>query len=245
MIIFDHVTKVFGNGTKALDDVSFEVDPGEFVLLEGISGAGKTTMVRLMLKEFSPTSGKIVIDGDDLARISRRNIPLLRRKIGVVFQDFKILMDRTVAENIDLALDILGLDSTVSGARRDELLQLTGLSDKADNFPVQLSGGQLQRVIIARAIAGEPKILFADEPTGNLDAATAMSIVDLLRDINEQGTTVLMATHDVDLVKGLHARTIRVEQGRLIKDSKKPKNPEKEVKPHTHTKEDSAKGKDE
>lgn len=220
MINFDHVTKTFGNGTLALDDVSFEVTPGEFVILEGTSGAGKTTTMRLMLAEFPPTRGKITIDGDDVSKISRKNIPFLRRKIGVVFQDFKVLMDRTVRENIELALDILGLDKHVSHTRLKELLDLTGLQDKANDFPVQLSGGQLQRVIIARALAGQPKILFADEPTGNLDAQTAVSIVNLLKDINEQGTTVIMATHDVDIVKGVHARTLRLEKGKLIKDTK-------------------------
>src|SRR3989339_1417545 len=199
MIVFDEVTKVFGNGTKALDNVSFAIGAGELVILEGDSGAGKTTLVRTMLKEFPITRGKIIIDGDDIAKISTRNLPLLRRKIGVVFQDFKILYDRTVSENIELALDILGLSDKIAAERSKELLALTGLTDKAQDFPVQLSGGQLQRVIIARALAGSPKILFADEPTGNLDAKTGWSIVELLKDINEQGTTVIMATHDVEL----------------------------------------------
>ena len=228
MIIFDHVTKVFGNGTKALDDVSFEVTAGQFVIIEGKSGAGKTSIGRLLLKEFSPTSGRIIVDGDDLAKISPKNVPLLRRKIGVVFQDFKILYDRTVAENIELALDILNLDEQVTQSRLEELLDLTELTGKANDFPVQLSGGQLQRVIIARALAGQPKILFADEPTGNLDAVTGVSIVDLLKDINEQGTTVLMATHDTGLVKDLHARTIRLEQGKIVKDTGHKEHKEKD-----------------
>jgi len=220
MLVFDHVTHTFGNGTTALDDVSFEIEAGEFVVLAGHSGAGKTTIMRLILKEFVPTSGTIKVDGDNLAKISPKNIPLLRRKIGVVFQDFKILPDRTVAENIDLALDILGLDEKLTEKRRRDLLELTGLTDKADNFPIQLSGGQLQRVIIARALAGEPKILFADEPTGNLDRQTASSIVGLLEDINKQGTTVIMATHDTDLVKGVKARHFSIEDGKLQPDKK-------------------------
>ncbi|MFH2019195.1 MAG: ATP-binding cassette domain-containing protein [bacterium] len=219
MITFTSVTKVFGNGTKALDDISFQIDPGELVILEGESGAGKTTIMRLLLKEISPTSGTIKIDGDDLAKIQSKNIPFLRRKLGVVFQDFKILYDRTVGENIELALDILGLGGKIAKTRCQELLNLTSLSDKEDDFPIQLSGGQLQRVIIARALAGEPKVIFADEPTGNLDAKTGWAIVELLRDINKQGTTVIMATHDVDLVKGLHARTIQLKKGKIAKDT--------------------------
>lgn len=219
MINFDMVTKVFGNGTRALDEVSFNVNPGEFVILQGKSGAGKTTIMRLMLKEFPPTSGIIKIDGDDLSKISAHNLPLLRRKIGVVFQDFKLLLDRTVEENIALALDILGLQSSVTDTRLNELLELTGLIGKRHDFPVQLSGGQLQRVVIARALAGQPKILFADEPTGNLDPETAHSIIQLLQDINEQDTTVIMATHEVNLVKDLGTRTIKLENGKVTYDS--------------------------
>lgn len=219
MLIFDHVTKVFGNGTKALEDVSFAIGVGEFVVLEGASGAGKTTLFRLALKDLLPSKGKVVVDGDNLARISSRNIPLLRRKIGVVFQDFKVLFDRTVAENIDLALDILGLPQESVNKRRQELLELTGLTDKQDDFPIQLSGGQLQRVIIARALAPSPKLLFADEPTGNLDVDTASSIINLLKDINEQGTTVILATHDTDLVEDLSPRHLVFEDGKLIKDA--------------------------
>lgn len=242
MITFDRVTKIFGNGTKALDEISFEIEAGEFVILEGKSGAGKTSIARLLLKEFAPTQGRLVVDGDDVSKISRRNIPLLRRKIGVVFQDFKVLYDRTVGENIELALDILGLDPRLTQSRLQELLDLTGLSDKKDDFPVQLSGGQLQRVIIARALAGQPKILFADEPTGNLDASTAVSIIDLLKDINEQGTTVIMATHDVGLVKDMHARTLRLEQGRLVKDTKHPHSHHEKEKEHKEDKEDKDDG---
>ena len=235
MLIFDHVTKVFGNGNRAIDDVNFTVENGEFVILEGHSGAGKTSLIRMTIKEFPVTSGKIFVDGDDIGKIGPRNIPLLRRKIGVVFQDFKVLMDRTVAENIDLALDILGLEDSVIEKRREELLDLTGILEKQNDFPIQLSGGQLQRVVIARALAGAPKLLFADEPTGNLDAATGEGIVELLKDINEEGTTVIMATHDSHLLKGLKARTIRLDKGKIVEDSGTTK-PKEEVKSDKHEK---------
>ena len=221
MILFDHVTKKYGNGTVALSDVSFSVGPGEFVIVEGSSGAGKTSVMRAMISEFALSSGRIEVDGMDLSTLKRRDIPLLRRKIGVVFQDFKLLTDRTVAENIDLALDILGLDEKTTATRRKELLELTGLAGKENDFPVQLSGGEMQRVAIARALAPQPKILFADEPTGNLDGRTAMSIIELLEDINSQGTTVLMATHDLELVKGRKLRRLQFEKGVLVKDTGK------------------------
>lgn len=224
MLTFDHVTKTYGNGTKALIDLSFSVEKGELVVLSGPSGSGKTTVVKLLLKEIIPTKGVITVDSDDLAKISKKNIALLRRKIGVVFQDFKVLMDRTVAENIDLALDILGHSPEVIKKRRAELLKLTGLTDKEDDFPIQLSGGQLQRVIIARALAGEPKILFADEPTGNLDTKTASGVIKLLQEINNQGTTVIISTHETDLIKGLGARHLELEDGKLVSDTKKNKS---------------------
>lgn len=219
MIVFDNVTITFGNGDNALTDISFAVGEGEFVIVEGHSGAGKTSMMRAVIKDLPITSGKIVIDGDDISKISAKNLPLLRRKVSVIFQDFKILMDRTVAENIDLALDIIGLEGDIIKKRRTELLELTNLKGKENFFPVQLSGGEIQRVAIARALSSQPKVLFADEPTGNLDAKTGMSIIKLLQDINEQGTTVVMATHDLELVKDLKLRRLRLDDGKLIHDS--------------------------
>lgn len=219
MIVFDNVTITFGNGVQGLKDVSFAIGAGEFVIVEGHSGAGKTSLMRAVIKDLPISQGKIVIEGDDLAKISPKNLPLLRRKISVVFQDFKLLMDRTIAENIDLALDIIGLEGELIKKRRNELLDLTGLKGKEDYFPVQLSGGESQRVAIARALASEPKVLFADEPTGNLDAKTGQSIIKLLQDINEQGTTVIMATHDLELVGDLHLRTLRLDHGSLVHDS--------------------------
>lgn len=219
MIVFDNVTISFKNGTHGLEDVSFAIGTGEFVIVEGHSGAGKTSMMRAVIKDLDITQGKIVIEGDDLSKIAPKNLPLLRRKISVIFQDFKLLSDRTIAENIDLALDIIGLDKDVIKKRRTELLELTGLKGKENFFPIQLSGGELQRVAIARALAPQPKVLFADEPTGNLDAKTGLSIIKLLQDINETGTTVVMATHDLELVKDLKLRRLRLDHGRLVHDS--------------------------
>lgn len=219
MIEFTQVTKVFGNGVKALDSVSFTVDEGEFVAIQGPSGSGKTTILRLMLKEIPLREGKIRIDGDNINKISPKNTYLLRRKIGSAFQDFKILMDRTVKENIALGLDILDLDPEVTEARIKELLSLTELEGKDDVFPIQLSGGELQRVVIARALAPQPKIIFADEPTGNLDDETAWTIVQLLQDINEQGTAIILSTHDKKLIEKLGIRTIELKGGKVIKDT--------------------------
>ena len=232
MLIFDNVTKVYRDGTHAVGDLTFAIGAGEFVILEGKSGAGKSTIIKLAIKDTIPTSGKVVVDGDDLKKIGKKNIPFLRRKIGVVFQDFKIIFDRTVAENIDLALDILGLPDKVIKDRRKELLSLTGIESKENVFPVQLSGGELQRVAIARAIAGEPQILLADEPTGNLDAETGESIVKLLEQINAQGTTVIMATHDINLVKERKRRTITLEKGKIIKDTGEKAKKDEKTKNH-------------
>jgi len=219
MIVFDQVTVRFGTGVEGLKDISLAIGAEEFAIIEGPSGAGKTSFMRLLIKDLLPSHGKIVVDGDDLSKIAPKNIPLLRRKVGVVFQDFKILFDRTVGENIDLTLEILGLDGSIISKRRSELLELTGLSGKDDLFPVQLSGGELQRVSVARALAPAPKVLFADEPTGNLDAKTGRSIVSLLEDIHSQGTTVIMATHDLELIKDKKFRRLRLDQGKLVHDS--------------------------
>lgn len=231
MIEFENVTKIFGNGTQALDDVSFSVDEGEFVIIQGKSGAGKTTLARLMLRELPFEKGKIKIEGDNVSKIGKRNIPLLRRKIGVVFQDLKILTDRTVKENIALALDILELEDDIIDNRIKELLHLTGLEEKDDMFPVQLSGGELQRVVIARALAPQPKIIFADEATGNLDEDTSWQIVQLLKDINEQGTAIILSTHDKTIINKLDERIIELEHGKVIKDTGTKKKPKKKSEP--------------
>lgn len=243
MIVFEGVTKIFGNGTVALDDVSFTVDEGELVVLQGKSGAGKTTIIRLVLKELLPTEGAIYVDRDNLGKIGKHNIPLLRRKVGVAFQDFKVLSDRTVGENISVALDILDLPEDLVESRTQELLELTGLSGKYDLFPSQLSGGELQRVAIARALAPQPKILFADEPTGNLDKETGLKIVELLKDIHSQGTTVVIATHDPEIITKLHTRVLALDRGKLTGDTKKEKKPHSE-KPESKSEEEHKKNGD-
>ena len=227
MIVFDKVTKVFANGDKAIDQVSFEIEPKEFVFVTGRSGAGKTTLLRLMMREFLPTEGTILIDKEDVTKLHPSKLPQLRRSIGAVFQDFKLLWDRTVGENIALTLEILGHKEEEIVKHVKQLLELVGLKNKEDLFPGQISGGELQRTVIARALASKPKILFADEPTGNLDEVTAMQIMDLLKDINELGTTVLVATHNEALVDKLGKRKITLEKGKLVTERKKEADGEK------------------
>ncbi len=223
MIKFDKVSKKFKQGTVALDQISFAIDKGEFVFLVGPSGAGKTTILRLLLKELEPSSGSIKIDGEDVTKLKKRNIPVLRRKIGTVFQDFKLLLDRTVEENVGLGLEILGKSDKEIKAETKEVLKLVGLEQKADLFPVQLSGGEFQRIVIARALVVKPDILFADEPTGNLDLDTSWQIVNLLKKINKKGTTVVVSTHNVEIVDALNQRVLRLEKGKIVSDKKKGK----------------------
>lgn len=220
MIIFDAVTVTYGD-RQALDEVGFKVDPGEFVFLVGKSGAGKSTIAKLLIREILPTKGKVRVGDYDFSTMKRKDIPHLRRQIGMVFQDNKLLPDRTVAENIALPLEILGKNVPSIKKTIAELMKATGIEGRENYFPRQLSGGELQRVVIARALAMDPAVLFADEPTGNLDDQTAMQIVELLTRVNEQGTTVIMATHDSDLVKKLKKRVIELDQGKLVKDTGK------------------------
>jgi len=223
MIKFEKISKRYKEGTLALDNISFFINKGEFVFLIGPSGAGKTTVFRLLLAEVKPTKGKIFINGEDISHLSKKNISLLRRQIGAAFQDFKLLFDRTVFENVSLTLEILGKKKEEIKQRVEEVLFLVGLKDKGNVFPVQLSGGEFQRAVIARAIASQPKILFADEPTGNLDPKTSLQIVDLLKQINKGGTTVIMATHNIEIVDLLKQRVIHLDKGKIIKDQQKGK----------------------
>lgn len=220
MIKFEEVSKKFPGGTTAVSNINAEIADGEFVFFVGPSGSGKTTLLRLILREITPTSGQITVDEHNLGKITSRDIVQLRRKIGVVFQDLKLLYDRSVFENVALSLWVLGKNPAEVEAEAKEKLALVGLENKADFFPTQLSGGELQRVAIARALAGDPKYLLADEPTGNVDEANAWKIVKILDKINKTGITVVMATHNSEIVNTLNQRVIRLEDGHIISDKK-------------------------
>lgn len=218
MIKFENVNKKYPGGTMALADINLEIIDGEFVFLVGPSGAGKTTILRLLIREILPTGGKILVDEHDLGKISSGAVVQLRRKIGVVFQDLKLLFDRSVFENTALSLWVLGRNEKEIKDEVREKLVLVGLEEKADYFPAQLSGGELQRAAIARALAGDPKYLLADEPTGNVDEENGGKIVKILEKINKNGTTVIMATHNTQIVDSLERRVIRLESGKIISD---------------------------
>lgn len=222
MITFDRVTKVYKSGHVAIENLSFEIEAGEFVFLMGPSGSGKTTLLKLILRETEPSSGKIIVAEHNLDKIPRRQLPLFRRQIGSAFQDFKLIPDKSALENVGIALEIVGKKNRVIRSIAGELLERVGLKDKMHLFPAQLSGGEVQRVAIARAIASEPVLLFADEPTGNLDPQTSEEIVSLLRDIHAQGTTLIMSTHDVELADKFKHRQIILNKGTLEKDTKNP-----------------------
>jgi len=223
MILFDRVTKVYNKKSTALDRVSLHVEPREFVIVVGVSGAGKSTLLKLLTREEKPTSGKIVVGGIDYDNLKDRDIPRLRRKIGTVFQDFKLLPNRTVFENVAFALEIVGLSNREISHTVPKVLDIVGLKDKAERFPLELSGGERQRVAIARAIVRQPKILIADEPTGNLDPKHAWDVVRVLQKINRFGTTVLLTTHNKEIVNRLKRRVIRIQDGQIVKDESRGK----------------------
>jgi cell division transport system ATP-binding protein len=218
MISIQRVTKVYRNGTTALDDVSMEVEKGEFVFIVGASGSGKSTMIRLLLKEDEATKGDIYVAGKNVAKLTAWKVPHLRRNIGTVFQDFKLLQDKTVFENVAFALEVIGKTKNVIDQRVPEILDLVGLGDKLNNYPDELSGGEQQRVSLARACVNRPLVLLADEPTGNLDPSTSVDIMRLLDKVNRIGTTIVMATHDQAIVDAMRRRVIELEKGKVVRD---------------------------
>ncbi|MBA1334245.1 MAG: Cell-division-associated, ABC-transporter-like signaling protein FtsE [Firmicutes bacterium] len=221
MIILNGVTKKYPSGTIALNGINIEIHKGEFVFFVGPSGAGKSTLIKLLMREQVATSGTIMIDGIDIATLKRRQIPHLRRKLGVVFQDFRLLNNKTVFENVAFAMQIVESSKREIVRQVPRVLSLVGLGDKAGAYPAQLSGGEQQRVSLARAIVNNPPILIADEPTGNLDPDTAWEIMKLLKEINHRGTTVIMATHARDIVNYMRQRVVTLEKGRITRDQER------------------------
>ncbi len=218
MITLENVSKSYAKGQPALNDVSLNIEKGEFVFVVGNSGSGKSTMIKLLLKELEPTSGKIVVNDQDLSKLKRRKIPKYRRGVGVVFQDFRLLKDRNVYENVAFAQRVIERPNRVIKKRVPEILTLVGLAEKYKSFPRELSGGEQQRVALARALVNRPNILLADEPTGNLDPKTSLEIMRLLEEINERGTTVLVVTHNREIVNTFRKRVITMRKGVVISD---------------------------
>ncbi len=218
MIKLEHVSKTYEKGVQAITDVNLHIAPGEFVFIVGKSGSGKSTMIKLLQKELQPTHGKIMVNKRDIGNISRKNIPMYRRNIGVVFQNFRLLQDRTVYENVAFAMRVVEASKKEIKKKVPQMLSLVGLAAKYRSYPKELSGGEQQRVAIARALVNEPKILLADEPTGNLDNHNAWEIMKLLDEINKRGTTVVVVTHNMDIVKAMNKRVITIREGVIVSD---------------------------
>ena len=219
MIKLEHVSKSYSAGIPALNDVSLNIEEGEFVFVVGDSGSGKSTLIKLLLKELEPTEGTITINGRKLNKIRRRQIPKFRRNIGVVFQDFRLLKDRNIYDNVAFAQKVIGESNRSIKKNVPKLLSMVGLAAKYRSYPRQLSGGEQQRVAIARALINKPKILLADEPTGNLDANNAWEIMKLMEEINEQGTTLVVVTHNLEIVKAMNKRVITMQKGVVVDDT--------------------------
>ncbi|MDD3146813.1 MAG: cell division ATP-binding protein FtsE [Candidatus Riflebacteria bacterium] len=218
MIELQGVSRIFPNGVRALNNISLSINPGDFVFLVGPSGAGKSTFLRMLFREDVPTEGKILIDGKDITTMPENRVPYLRRNLGIVLQDFQLLKRRTVAENVAFGLRVIGASATVISNRVQEALEQVGLSHKRRMFPTELSGGEQQRVCIARAIVNNPLILITDEPTGNLDPMISQEIMQLFLEINSRGTTIVMATHNHNLVNKLRKRVLALVDGQIVKD---------------------------
>ena len=220
MIYYDKVTKVYGHGVPAVEDITLNIDPGEFVSIVGHSGAGKTTLLKMLFAEVRPTEGTVYFGSREIQRLSGRELLALRRNIGTVFQDFRLIPTKTVYENIAFALEVAGKSEDDIAADVPHVLELVGLADKLWSFPSELSGGEQQRIAIARAIVNQPDVLIADEPTGNLDPVNAHDVVEILKKINDLGTTVFLATHNKSIVDSVGRRVVTMDQGRIIRDDK-------------------------
>ena len=218
MIKLENVTKVYKTGVRAVNDMSLTIDAGEFVYVIGPTGAGKSTFIKLLYREEKATRGKVLVDGTDVSRIKNSKVPFFRRKIGVVFQNYRLLPKKTVFENVAFALEVTNTPKTEIRKKVRNVLELVGLENKANSFPHELSGGQQQRVAIARAIVNQPKVLIADEPTGNLDPDTSQEILEILKKINAKGTTMIIATHDRRIVDEGGKRVIALEKGKVVRD---------------------------
>jgi len=218
MVVFEKVTKIYPDSSKALDDVSFKIETGEFVSVVGHSGAGKTTLMKMILAEERPTAGLVLFEQIDIHKLKRDRIPDLRRRIGTIFQDFRLLPNKTTYENVAFAMEVAGRADDIINADVPEVLNLVGLADKMWNFPHQLSGGEQQRAAIARAIVNQPDVLIADEPTGNLDPINTYDIIQILKKVNDLGTTVLLTTHNKGVIDFLGKRVITMDKGRVVRD---------------------------
>ncbi len=218
MIRFENIYKKYDNGVVALDGIDLNIKKGEFIFIVGASGAGKSTLLKLLTREELPTRGNVFFENTNITKLSRRQVPFYRRKLGVVFQDFKLLNNKTVFENVAYALEIIGTNRNEIKRRVPIVLSLVNLNDRANSYPTELSGGESQRVAIARAVVNNPKLLMADEPTGNLDIDTAFEIMEILENINKKGTTILMATHAKNIVDQYNKRVINIKNGQIIRD---------------------------
>lgn len=223
MIDFKNVTKVYNNNVLALSNLNVHIDQGEFVFLVGPSGAGKSTFIKMLLKEVDPTAGSVIVAGSDLTKLTRKEVPYYRRKIGVVFQDFRLIQSLNVFDNVAFALRVIGSSEKDIQKKVPAVLSMVGLSKKREALPTELSGGEQQRVSIARAIVNSPSLLIADEPTGNLDPETSLEIMDILSDISRAGTTIVMATHARDIVDSMKKRVIAIEKGVIARDEERGK----------------------
>jgi len=235
-IIFKHVSKSFG-AINALTDINLEIKSGDFVFIVGPSGAGKSSLLKIILNQYDPTSGEVFLDEHEISSKNKKNIEVIRKKIGVIFQDYQLITDKTVEENIALALDIIGLPPLEISQRVEKVINQVYLNSRRHLFPSQLSGGELQRAALARALAVEPKLILADEPTGNLDAENSWNLIKLIKDINEQsGVTIVMTTHNMDIIQSLDKRIITMKNGQISSDSIIIKKKKKLKKKHTSSK---------